>query len=80
MGFYLHIDVDSSLTPTQFQDQVVTPLGEELEREGLGRILDLDPEDAAASQGHFVLALEVTDQQRAHAVVEKFLKTSKSCE
>jgi hypothetical protein len=76
MGFYLQIEVDSSLSPYEFRERVIVPLGEALERERLGRILDDDPEDEPGAEGHYELALEVTDQERAKEVVEAVLKSA----
>jgi hypothetical protein len=73
MGFYLQIEVDSSLSPAEFRERVIQPLAEALDREHLGRILDGEPEDAHA--GTYELALEVTNQERAREVVEKILKS-----
>jgi hypothetical protein len=74
MGFYLHIEVDSSLSPSEFRERVITPLGEALEREELGRVLDGDEEDDPP-EGTYELSLEVTDQERARAVVEELLRS-----
>jgi hypothetical protein len=74
MGFYLHIEVNSSLSPSEFRERVITPLGEALEREELGRVLDGHEEDDT-SEGTFELALHVTDQERARAVVEELLRS-----
>jgi hypothetical protein len=74
MGFYLHIEVDSSLTPTEFHERVVVPLREALEKEGVGRVLDGDAGDDVPGD-KYELALEVTNQQRAHEVVEAVLKS-----
>lgn len=75
MGFYLQIEVDSSLSPHEFREQVIVPLGAALEREELGRVLDNDAEDEAGVEGHYQLALQVTDQERAKLVVEAVLKS-----
>jgi hypothetical protein len=75
MGFYLHIEVDSPLSPSEFRERVIVPLGEALQREGLGRILDEDGEDEAVEEGRYELSLEVTDQERAKEVVEAVLKS-----
>jgi hypothetical protein len=74
MGFYLHFEVDSSLSPAEFRERVIIPLEEALEREELGRLLDGEPEDDTPG-GVYELALEVTDQERARAIVEEVLKS-----
>jgi hypothetical protein len=43
MGLYLLIEVDSVLSPPEFRERVVVPLGEALAREGLGQVLGNDP-------------------------------------
>jgi hypothetical protein len=73
MAFYFQIDVDSSLSPSEFRERVVIPLGEALKREKLGRLLDGEPSDDTP-EGVYELALEVTDQERARALVEEVLK------
>jgi hypothetical protein len=75
MGFYLHIEVDSPLTAYAFWERVIVPLGEALEREQLGCILDNAPGEDTATEGHYELALEVTDQERAKEVVQAVLKS-----
>jgi hypothetical protein len=74
VGFYLHLEVESSLLPGEFRERVLSPLAEALEREGLGRILPNEPEDEADREGVYQVALEVTDQHRARAVVEDVLR------
>ena len=74
MGFYLQIEVNSPLTPTEFHDRVVVPLRDVLIKEKVGRILDGDAENAVPGV-RYELALEVTDQQRAHKLVEAVLKS-----
>jgi hypothetical protein len=65
MPFFLHIEVDSSLTPTEFRERVVLPLRQALAREGVGRLLDGDDPDEVG--GSYELALEATDEDRARA-------------
>jgi hypothetical protein len=74
MGFFLHIEIDSSLTPAEFQAHIVVPLAEGLAREGLGRVLEEDQAEQVAS-GQLELAIEVTDQERARNLVEQLLGT-----
>lgn len=75
MGFYLHIEVDSSLSPHEFRERVIVPIGEALERERLGRILGNDLIDDVEGDGPYEISLEVTDQDRAKAVVKAVLKS-----
>jgi hypothetical protein len=77
MGFYLHIEVDSSFTPTEFHERVVVPLREALEREGVGRLIEGDARDDEPGE-KYDLALEVSDEQRAREVVEAVLKSVKA--
>ena len=73
MGFYLHVDVKTSLTPTAFNERVLEPLKKALEREGLGRLLEGNAGDVPGES--YELALEVSDHQRAREVVEAVLKS-----
>jgi hypothetical protein len=74
MSFYLHIEVDSPLSPTEFSERVVAPIREALEKEGLGHVIDGDAEDDVPGE-KYELSLQVTDQQRAKNVVEAVLKS-----
>ena len=77
MPLFLHVEVDGSLSLTEFRERVMLPLKEALEREALGHLLDLDdePEEDNTLKGVYKLALEVTDQERAREIVEKVLKS-----
>jgi hypothetical protein len=76
MGLYLSIEVNSSLSPYEFRERVIVPLGEALEREGVGRILDGDPEKQDGPEGRYELALQVSDQERARQIVRAVLKSA----
>jgi hypothetical protein len=75
MSFFLHIEVDSSLSPTEFRQRVIVPLQDALEREAIGHLLDDEPNRDDAPAGVYELALEVSDQERAREVVEQVLKS-----
>jgi hypothetical protein len=73
MGFYLHLEVDSSLSPEQFRARVIAPIAQALERERLGRIPDTVAEDEPNRDGGYDLALEVFDERRFRVIVEEVL-------
>lgn len=77
MGFFLHVEVESSFSPCEFRERVIIPLGEALEREEVGCLLDSDWEDDTP-EGLYELALEVTDQERAREIVEEVLKAARA--
>jgi hypothetical protein len=51
MSFFLIYTEDSSLPPQGFREKVVFPLGNALKREGLGSVVDNDPEDEGGGEG-----------------------------
>src|SRR5262249_16829671 len=53
MGFYLQIEVDTTPSTVEFRERVIVPLGQALEREQLGRVLDDGLGDEPRSKGHF---------------------------
>jgi hypothetical protein len=73
VGFFLHIDVKTSLPPAAFSERVLEPLKKALERERVGRLLEGDAGDVPGES--YELALEVTDHQRARELVEEVLKS-----
>lgn len=75
MGLFLQVEVESSLAPIEFRKRVIVPLGDALEREHLGRVLDDGQDQEAGAEGHYEVALEVSDQARARAVVEAVLES-----
>jgi hypothetical protein len=76
MGFYLEIKIESTFPPEEFQERVLRPLGEALDREALGHILEPMPEDDPAAEGVYVLALEVTDPERARQLVDQVVASA----
>ena len=74
MGFFLHIEVDSTLPPKEFYERYVVPIQEVLTKENLGRVLEGDLGDDVPGE-KYALALEVVDQHRAYKVVEAILKS-----
>ena len=74
MGLYLQCEVESPLSPDDFQEQVIVPLGAALRRERLGCVLDRVPEDEPLENGQYEIAMEVTDPKRAKDLVEAVLK------
>ena len=74
MGLYLHCEIESSLSPDEFRERVIVPLGEALGRERLGCILDRDAEEKPLAKDHYELAMEVTDTKRAMDVMEAVLE------
>ena len=69
MGFFLQLEIESSLPPREFRERIIVPLEHALEREHLGHVLCDEEEDSERVQGHYDLALEVSDQARAREVV-----------
>jgi hypothetical protein len=74
MGFYLQIEIDSTLSPAEFRERVIAPIIVALERDKLGRLLP-DPVEDDPPKGMYQLALEVTDQQRVRTLVEELLRS-----
>ena len=79
MGFYLEIKIKSTLSPDEFQERIILPITESLNREGLGRILDPEPNEQADPDGERELALEVSDVDRARKLVEEVVNSVADC-
>jgi hypothetical protein len=78
MPLYLQVEVDSLLPPDERWTRVVKSLEIALAKEGLGRVCDRDPADAENNEpdrGTFEILVEVTDIDKARAVVEDVLRS-----
>jgi hypothetical protein len=74
MPYYLSVEVESSLPPDEFRDRIMVPLRLALEREGVGSLLEGQP-DNSASPGLYELAVSSTDQERCRQIVEEILRS-----
>ncbi len=75
MGFYLQVEVDSTLPPEEFRQRVLIPLDEALKKEGVGQLLD-PVEDDNPPEGTYELAIQVTDQDRAAELIQDVLSSA----
>lgn len=78
MPLYLQVEIDSSIPPDDRWTRIVEPLDVALAEEGLGRVCNQEPVDAdkdGPNRATFEVIIEVTDMERARAVVEHVLSS-----